>query len=88
MLDCFFSFSHATQPLCACIHTSFTPLCPRSCARYEVNPDLVPKLEAAGLQFVGKDETGQRMEILELADNPPDHPFFVGAQFHPEFKSR
>lgn len=56
--------------------------------RYEVNPDLVTKLEAAGMLFVGRDETGQRMEILELADNPPDHPFFVAAQFHPEFKSR
>lgn len=56
--------------------------------RYEVNPDLVPRLEGAGLQFVGRDETGERMEILELTSNPPDHPFFVAAQFHPEFKSR
>ncbi|GAX75826.1 hypothetical protein CEUSTIGMA_g3269.t1 [Chlamydomonas eustigma] len=56
--------------------------------RYEVNPSLVPELEAAGLMFVGKDETGERMEILELTDNPAEHPFFVAAQFHPEFKSR
>jgi CTP synthase len=34
--------------------------------RYEVNPTLVPELEAKGLKFVGKDETGQRMEIVEL----------------------
>ena len=34
--------------------------------RYEVNPTLVPDLEAKGLKFVGKDETGQRMEIVEL----------------------
>lgn len=52
--------------------------------RYEVNPDYVPRLEAAGLKFVGRDETGQRMEVLEL----PEHRYFVGAQFHPEFKSR
>jgi CTP synthase len=47
----------------------------------------VPQLEAAGLRFVGKDETGTRMEIVELA---PDagHPYYVAAQFHPEFKSR
>ncbi|VAH23588.1 unnamed protein product [Triticum turgidum subsp. durum] len=51
--------------------------------RYEVNPDMVPAFENAGLQFVGKDETGQRMEIIEI----PDHRFFVGVQFHPEFKS-
>ncbi|XP_020550643.1 CTP synthase isoform X1 [Sesamum indicum] len=52
--------------------------------RYEVNPDMVSILEESGLKFVGKDETGKRMEIVELAD----HPFYVGVQFHPEFKSR
>ncbi|KAL6842779.1 hypothetical protein ACP4OV_027623 [Aristida adscensionis] len=52
--------------------------------RYEVNPDMVPDFESAGLQFVGKDDTGKRMEIIEI----PDHRYFVGAQFHPEFKSR
>ena len=52
--------------------------------RYEVNPDYVARLEAAGCKFVGKDETGRRMEIMEL----DDHPFFVAAQFHPEYKSR
>ncbi|CAA7408655.1 unnamed protein product [Spirodela intermedia] len=52
--------------------------------RYEVNPDMITKLESAGLSFVGKDETGRRMEVLEL----PTHPYFIGAQFHPEFRSR
>jgi CTP synthase len=52
--------------------------------RYEVNPDLIEGIEAAGLKFVGKDETGQRCEIFEL-DN---HPYYVGVQYHPEFKSR
>ncbi|XP_006585718.1 CTP synthase isoform X1 [Glycine max] len=52
--------------------------------RYEVNPDMISQLESAGLSFVGKDETGKRMEIVEC----PSHPFFIGAQFHPEFKSR
>uniref|UniRef100_A0A7N0TLK3 CTP synthase n=1 Tax=Kalanchoe fedtschenkoi TaxID=63787 RepID=A0A7N0TLK3_KALFE len=52
--------------------------------RYEVNPELINTLEEAGLKFVGRDETGKRMEILEL----PSHPFYVGVQFHPEFKSR
>lgn len=52
--------------------------------RYEVNPNLVGALEEAGLKFVGRDETGERMEILEL----PGHPYYVGVQFHPEFKSR
>ncbi|XP_024015159.1 CTP synthase isoform X2 [Eutrema salsugineum] len=52
--------------------------------RYEVNPDMISEIENAGLSFVGKDETGRRMEIVEL----PTHPYFVGVQFHPEFKSR
>ena len=52
--------------------------------RYEVNPDLIEAIEAAGLVFVGKDESGQRCEIFELKN----HPYYVGVQYHPEFKSR
>ena len=52
--------------------------------RYEVNPELIERIEAAGLIYVGKDETGQRCEIMELKD----HPYYVGTQYHPEFKSR
>lgn len=36
------------------------------------------------MNFVGRDDSGKRMEILELKD----HPFFVGVQFHPEYLSR
>jgi len=54
------------------------------CFVFQLNPDMVPDFERAGLQFVGKDESGRRMEIIEL----PSHKFFIGAQFHPEFKSR
>jgi len=50
--------------------------------RYEVNPEYIDDLEAAGMKFSGK--SGRRMEILEL----PDHPYFLGTQFHPEFRSR
>ncbi|KAJ1833907.1 CTP synthase ura7, partial [Coemansia sp. RSA 2711] len=53
--------------------------------RYEVNPKIVDDLESKGLHFVGRDaETGERMEILELAD----HPYFVAAQYHPEYLTR
>ena len=52
--------------------------------RYEVNPTYIPTLTKHGLSFIGKDDTGQRMEILELRD----HPWFVGVQFHPEYLSR
>lgn len=50
--------------------------------RYEVNPRYVKLLEHNDLVFSG--HSGNRMEIVEL----PDHPFFLGTQFHPEFKSR
>ncbi len=52
--------------------------------RYEVNPRYLKDLEQSGLKFAATDETGYRMEILELID----HPFFMGSQFHAEFKSR
>lgn len=50
--------------------------------RYEVNPEYIPDLTDAGLVFSG--QAGHRMEVLEL----PEHPFFLGTQFHPEFRSR
>jgi CTP synthase len=52
--------------------------------RYEVNNALLPQLEQAGLIVAGRDVESGLVEIVEL----PDHPFMVGAQFHPEFTSR
>ncbi|KAJ4772314.1 CTP synthase [Rhynchospora pubera] len=52
--------------------------------RYEVNPEFVSELEKSGLEFVGCDESQNRMELIEL----PGHPYYIGVQFHPEFKSR
>jgi CTP synthase (UTP-ammonia lyase) len=54
--------------------------------RLQVNPKNIAELEKAGLEFVGRDETGDRMEIVELAKAV--HPYYVGTQYHPEFKSR
>jgi CTP synthase len=54
--------------------------------RYEVNPEYVERLEAAGLVFSGTSPSGKLMEIAEL---PKDvHPFMLGTQFHPELKAR
>jgi len=52
--------------------------------RYEVNIDYLARLEAAGLRFSGMSPDGELPEIVEL----PDHPWFVGVQFHPELKSK
>ncbi|MDD5721506.1 MAG: CTP synthase [Candidatus Pacebacteria bacterium] len=54
--------------------------------RYEVNPKYVADLEKAGLVFSGRSPDGVLMEIAELSKK--DHPFYLGTQFHPEFKSR
>lgn len=52
--------------------------------RYEFNNEYRERLEEAGLVISGTSPDGQLVEIVEL----PNHPFFVGTQFHPEFKSR
>jgi CTP synthase len=52
--------------------------------RYEVNIAYRDTLEAAGLRFSGMSPDGLLPEIVEI----PDHPWFVGVQFHPELKSR
>ncbi len=52
--------------------------------RYEVNNDYREVLEDAGLVFSGTSPDGKLVEISELRN----HPFFIGSQFHPEFKSR
>jgi CTP synthase len=52
--------------------------------RYEINPEYIDRLSAGGLNFVGKDDKSERMEVIELKD----HPFFVGVQYHPEYLSR
>ncbi len=52
--------------------------------RYEVNPEYIEKIEKAGMVFSGKSPDGRLMEIAELPKKV--HPFFLGTQFHPEFK--
>ena len=54
--------------------------------RYEVNPAYLAKLEENGMIFSGRSPDGRLMEIMEIS--PAAHPFFLGTQFHPEFKSR
>ena len=52
--------------------------------RYEFNSDYREKLEKAGLIIAGTSPDGSLVEIIELEN----HPFYVGAQFHPEFLSK
>jgi CTP synthase len=52
--------------------------------RYEVNITYKPQLEQAGFVFSGMSPDGELPEIVEF----PNHPWFVGVQFHPELKSK
>jgi CTP synthase len=52
--------------------------------RYEVNIHYKDALEAGGLMFTGMSPDGELPEIVER----PDHPWFIGVQFHPELKSK
>jgi CTP synthase len=52
--------------------------------RFEVDMSWAPRLEKAGVVFSGTSPDGSLPEIVEI----PDHPWFIGVQYHPELKSR
>jgi len=52
--------------------------------RYEVNASYMERLEKAGLVFSGMSPDGELPEIVEF----PNHPWFIGVQYHPELKSK
>ncbi|MHA1544283.1 MAG: CTP synthase [Alphaproteobacteria bacterium] len=52
--------------------------------RYEVNTKYIADLEKKGMVFSGMSPDGRLPEIVEI----PDHPWFIGVQFHPELKSK
>ncbi len=54
--------------------------------RYELNPAYTDRLEEAGLVISGTSPDGKLPEIIELPKK--EHPFFIGVQYHPEFKAR
>jgi CTP synthase len=54
--------------------------------RYEFNPEFRPRLEKEGLVFSGVSPDGKFVEMIELSRDV--HPWFVGCQFHPEYKSQ
>ena len=54
--------------------------------RYEFNPEFCESLERGGLVFSGVSPDGKFVEIVELSRD--EHPWFLGCQFHPEYKSK
>jgi CTP synthase len=66
------------------IYDGATRIFERHRHRYEVNIGYKNRLEQAGLRFSGMSPDGILPEIVEI----PDHPWFIGVQFHPELKSK
>ena len=66
------------------VYGGATSISERHRHRYEVNPAYVDRLEAAGMKFSGMSPDGSLPEIIEI----PDHPWFIGVQYHPELKSK
>ena len=64
--------------------TARPQICERHRHRYEVNVHYRDALEKGGLVFSGMSPDGALPEIVER----PDHPWFIGVQFHPELKSK
>jgi CTP synthase len=66
------------------IYGGATEISERHRHRYEVNINYKGKLEDAGLRFSGMSPNGELPEIVEI----PEHPWFIGVQYHPELKSK
>jgi len=66
------------------VYGGSTSISERHRHRYEVNPAYVERLESAGMIFSGMSPDGTLPEIIEI----PDHPWFIGVQYHPELKSK
>ena len=68
------------------LHGGATHIRERFRHRYEVEPEYIDRLTEGGLRFSGRHPEFPIMQVLELAAG--DHPYFIGAQFHPELTSR
>jgi CTP synthase len=74
----------AEGSLVRCVYGDAPEIQERHRHRYEVNIAYRDRLEAAGLRFSGLSPDGVLPEIVEY----PDHPWFIGVQYHPELKSK
>lgn len=79
-------FPHPATSLAAGLYGGAARVMERHRHRYEFNVMYKRQMEESGVVFSGQDEAKERMDIVEL--RPSDHPFYVGAQYHPEYKSR
>ena len=76
----------AADSLASKLYGNKTQIRERFRHRYEVDPRYIDRLEEAGLRFSGRHPDQPIMQVLELPFD--QHPYFLGAQFHPELTSR
>merc|ERR1712050_318605 len=79
-------FPKPAESMAAGLYGGASRIMERHRHRYEFNVAYKRRMEEKGLRFAGQDESKERMDIIELASS--DHPFYLGVQFHPEYKSR
>merc|ERR1719277_2791696 len=79
-------FPKPTESMAAGLYGGATRIMERHRHRYEFNVAYKKRMEERGLIFAGQDESKERMDIIELPQT--EHPFYLGVQFHPEYKSR
>jgi len=76
----------ATNSLAQKVYGGASEISERHRHRYEFNPQYRSELENAGLVFSGESIDGRFIEMVELPGS--EHPWFLGCQFHPEYKSK
>merc|ERR1719215_2421752 len=79
-------FTEPSTSVAAGLYGGASKIMERHRHRYEFNIAYKKRLEERGLIFSGQDESKERMDIIELPSS--EHPFYLGVQFHPEYKSR
>jgi CTP synthase len=79
-------FPKPSSSFCSALYGGADRIMERHRHRYEFNVTYKEKFESKGLMFSGQDESKERMDIIELPLS--EHPFYLGVQYHPEYKSR
>lgn len=79
-------FPNPTSSFCSALYGGAERVMERHRHRYEFNVAFKERMENKGMVFAGQDESKERMDIIELPLSV--HPFYLGVQYHPEYKSR
>jgi len=79
-------FPHPEKSFASSLYGGASRIQERHRHRYEFNIAYRGQMQHKGLLFTGQDESKARMDVIELSQE--EHPFYLGVQYHPEYKSR